>query len=52
MKGKSRPNIEGQIELQKKVENYVPMLQDRVEAGEIKATTCMQYWFRLGGSAK
>lgn len=41
VKGKSRPNVEGQIELQQKVENYVLMLQDRVEAGEIKATTCM-----------
>lgn len=38
--GKSRPNVEGLMEFQRHFENYVLVLQERVDAGEIKPTTC------------
>jgi hypothetical protein len=39
--GKKEPNVEGQIEFQKKVEDYVLMLQEKVSEGRIKPTTCV-----------
>jgi hypothetical protein len=39
--GKREPNVEGQIEFQKKVEDYVLMLQEKVSEGRIKPTTCV-----------
>lgn len=38
--GKHRPNIEGQIEVQKLIENYVLFLRERVDNHEIEATSC------------
>jgi hypothetical protein len=40
VKGKNKPNLEGQIELQKLVEDYVLTLQNKVNTGLIKASTC------------
>jgi integrase len=40
VKGKNKPNLEGQIELQKLVEDYVLTLQDKVNTSLIKASTC------------
>ncbi|MGI0019716.1 MAG: hypothetical protein ACREAY_04525, partial [Nitrososphaera sp.] len=37
--GEHRPNIEGQIELQRLVEGYVLALADRVDKGELKPTS-------------
>jgi hypothetical protein len=39
-KGKSKSNLEGQIKFQKLVEDYVLMLQNKVNADIIKASTC------------
>ena len=38
--GRSRPNVEGLIEFQRHFENYVLVLQERVDSGEIKPSTC------------
>lgn len=38
--GEHRPNIEGQLELQELIENYVLSLRERVDNHEIEATTC------------
>jgi integrase len=43
VKGKNQANIEGQMELQKRLEDYVLSLQEKVEAGEIEATTCVSH---------
>jgi hypothetical protein len=43
MGSKARPNIEGQLQLQQILENYVLKLQDRVNNGEIKATSCVAH---------
>ena len=40
VKGKNKPNLEGQIDLQKLVEDYVLTLQNKVNTGLIKASTC------------
>lgn len=39
--GIHRPNIEGQMELQRLVENYVLSLQEKVENKEIEPSTCV-----------
>jgi len=43
VKGKNKPNLEGQIELQKLVEDYVLTLQNKVNTGLIKASTCAAF---------
>ena len=43
LRGKPILNLEGQLDLQKKIEDYVLMLQDRVSKGEITANTCNSY---------
>lgn len=39
--GESRPNVEGLMEFQRHFENYVMVLQERVDSGEIKPSTCL-----------
>ena len=41
VKGKNLPNVEGIQELQKMVENYVLILQERVDHEEIKPSSCV-----------
>lgn len=41
VKGKNRPNVDGIMELQKHIENYVLSLQERVDREEIKPSTCV-----------
>ena len=43
VKGKNKPNLEGQIDLQKLVEDYVLTLQNKVNTGLIKPSTCAAF---------